>query len=145
MSGLAHPPGRCSFTSLAGEPVSRFYQENVARAPEDASSLATRAEITLEWQEVFALLLPNKKEGRTGPVFPAHHRISPQRMSPEIGIADRERWRDARTIGIYRIRLRFPRRRIEHRRDRAAIVLPVNQIFLRSRFRQLLEPLEASR
>ena len=65
-------------------------------------------------------------------------------MGAEIRIVEGERRREARAIGIHRVRLGVPGRGIDHRSDRTAVVTPVRQVGLSPGFRQLLESLEAA-
>src|SRR5437588_353591 len=119
-----------AFVSLAREPVGSLYQEDIARSAEDRDRLTPRPEVALEWQEVAARLLPDEVQRRTRAILPPDHCISAQRMRTEVRIVDREGRGDPSSVGIDGVRLRVARVRVGDRRDRAAIVPPINQILL---------------
>ena len=124
---------------LSGEPIGRLHQEDVARAAEDLSRIASRLEIALKGQEIAPLLLPHEKERRAGPVLPADDGISVQGMRTEIRISDRERRCDARAIRIDGIRDDLSANSVRNRSNGAAVVFSVDVLILGSGCRQLLE------
>ena len=110
---------------LSGEPIGRLDQKHVARPSKDLSRIPTGSEITLEWQEIAALLLPDEKERRPGPVLPAHDGIAAQRVGSEIRVVDRKCGRGAGSVGIDSIGYGLAAVRVAHCHYRAAVVSAV--------------------
>src|SRR6478672_3652409 len=139
-------PATYAFEPSAGEPIGGLDEEDVAGPAEDHAGLPSGAEITFERQEVFPLLLPHEEERRSRTILPSHHGVAPQRVGAEVGIADRERRRRARSVGIDGIGLGRTSSWILDSGDGTAVVLPIAQIALGARGRELLEvPVPACR